>query len=70
MTFSGLYRLYGPDVERITMILANVEPWMVDRLINRTMRIKHARMEKAERNRAFSLRARADLREIRARAGA
>lgn len=55
-SFSELYRTFGPDVEKITTDLNHVEPWMIDRLINRSMRVAYeAKLEtsriEAERKR-------------------
>lgn len=72
MTFSELYYLYRCDVEKITAALNNVEPWMVDRLINRAMRIAYEAKKEAERvevaqasSRDLHIRRRDTNREIR-----
>lgn len=47
-TFSEAYRTFGCDVERIALVLKHIQPWMIDRLINRAMNLRAAERELRE----------------------
>lgn len=67
MTFIEAYTAVGPDVEAIAKLLG-IAPSEADRLINEEMERRHQERRKKEQSyqRAYNLRMREQLREIRA----